>query len=113
MHNEIAHLEPEELKFFLQKHPDSLLLDIRESFELNTGKIYWHNWKHIPFGQLLLAFTTLPTHVPVIIYCEHASRSFMAVQYLVSVLPKGQFINLRGGFSHYILMPEELILKED
>jgi len=101
MYNQIESIEIVDLNNFLRSNPNSLLVDIRETFELDKGKINWKHWTHIPFGQFLLSFTTLPLDVPVIVYCEHGNRSYMAVQYLGSVLSKGRFINLKGGFSEF------------
>jgi molybdopterin/thiamine biosynthesis adenylyltransferase/rhodanese-related sulfurtransferase len=59
-----------------------LLVDVRESFEVEICQL--PESRHLPLGQLPLAYSALPKDRPLLVYCHHGMRSLKAVHFLRS-----------------------------
>ena len=76
----------------------SVVLDVRESFELMTGKI--KNSIHIPLGQLRSRLNELPTDKTVYVTCQVGLRGYVACRLLNQYGFKAK--NIDGGVKTYL-----------
>lgn len=78
----------------LDSDASPLLVDVRESFELEICQLA--GARHIPLGQLPDALDTLPKDRELIVFCHHGGRSLKAAQFLHA---RGleQAVSMRGG----------------
>ena len=76
----------------------SVVLDVRESFELMTGKI--KNSIHIPLGQLRDRLNELPTDKTVYVTCQVGLRGYVACRLLNQYGFKAK--NIDGGVKTYL-----------
>lgn len=76
----------------------SVVLDVRESFELMTGKI--KNSIHIPLGQLRNRLNELPTYKTVYVTCQVGLRGYVACRLLNQYGFKAK--NIDGGVKTYL-----------
>lgn len=86
-------LTARDLKDWIAKGKDFLLVDIREEWEraaYNIGGV------HIPMGLLISAMNELPKDKDVVLYCEKGIRSVIAIQRLEASGFHNLF-NLSGG----------------
>ncbi len=88
--------------------PDVLFLDVRESFEYETGHIPGSILMPLSSGVLGERWSELPTDSLIIVYCRSGSRSATAAAFLES---KGftQLLNMSGGFTAYTQVPDAQI----
>lgn len=70
------------------------LLDVREDFEHEDFNI---GGALIPLGEIINQSNTIPTAIPVIIYCRKGIRSQIAIQRLEDKFGFTNLINLEGG----------------
>lgn len=63
-------------------HGGVALLDVRESFELQSGKLA--EAQHIPLNSLPARVGELDAERPLVVYCAHGMRSYSATAYLRS-----------------------------
>ena len=91
-------LSPRELQAWLtdQARKTPLLVDVREAWEVNQGKI--DGAQHIPMGSIPAAVPSLPQSVPIVVYCAHGIRSMKVASFLKSQ-GCGEVFNLSGGFN--------------
>lgn len=87
-------LSPTELRDFLQQHPDTVLLDVREDNEVAICALPHHT--HIPMNLIPLYHNELPDDVPIVVYCHHGIRSMNVARYLEH-LGFDDVYNLSGG----------------
>lgn len=76
----------------------SVVLDVRESFELMTGKI--KNSIHIPLGQLRNRLNELPTDKTVYVTCQVGLRGYVTCRLLNQYGFKAK--NIDGGVKTYL-----------
>jgi rhodanese-related sulfurtransferase len=77
----------------LMRQRDAVLLDVRETFEWNSG--HASNARHIPLGALPDRLGELPASRPVVAICQSGLRSARAARLLAR---RGyEVYNLRGG----------------
>jgi len=90
-----------ELKSWIDKGEDFLLIDVREQLEYETGHI---NGFHIPMGSILERMDEIPTDKKVVVHCKSGGRSGNVVRYLS--LEKGytNLYNLEGGIMAWKLL---------
>ena len=76
---------------------NAFLLDVREEFELATGKI--ESSHHIPLNQLRQRLGELPKNQPIYVYCQVGHRGYNAAR----ILSQAGFDvkNLDGGYKTY------------
>ena len=83
-----------ELKERLDKGDDLFILDVRESWEFEMGKIEGSTL--IPLGELTVSLDQLDTEAEIICLCHHGMRSADATGYLLqNGFPNVK--NLEGG----------------
>ena len=96
----MEHLTPLELRPFLEKNPDALVVDVREAWE--------HELVNIP-GARLIPLKTLPEKAadelprheqPVVLHCHHGMRSLRACEFL-ETQGYTRLYNLSGGIARY------------
>lgn len=87
-------LWPQQASELLQVAKPPLLIDVRESWELEIVKL--PNCLHIPLQSLPAKLDELPTDRPLMMLCHHGVRSLHACQFLES---RGfsDVINVEGG----------------
>jgi len=90
-----------ELKSWIDKGENFLLIDVREQLEYETGHI---NGFHIPMGSILERMDEIPTDKKVVVHCKSGGRSGNVVRYLS--LEKGytNLYNLEGGIMAWKLL---------
>lgn len=91
-------LSPRELHSWLTDNGREapLLVDVREGWEVNQGKI--DGAQHIPMGSIPAAVAALPQSSPIVVYCAHGIRSMKVVNFLMSQ-GCGKVYNLSGGIN--------------
>lgn len=84
------------LKQWLQREPDTLLLDVREMAEWNEGHL--PNATLLPLGELTArAASALPDpRRPIVVYCRSGRRSQLAIEQLRN-MGYSNLKNLKGG----------------
>jgi rhodanese-related sulfurtransferase len=91
-------LQVQELQAFVAAHPDALLLDVREPWEVATARIALPGVcsLDIPMQAVPARLAELPAAQPVVCICHHGGRSAQVVAYL---LRQGHtdVYNLAGG----------------
>lgn len=87
-----------ELAAWAADHPDALLLDIREPWEVALARLEVPGlaWRHIPMGELVQRLEELPPQQPIVVYCHHGMRSLQVVAFL-SQRGWDSVYNLAGG----------------
>ena len=86
-------LTPSELKEWIARGKDFLLVDIREAWEREAFSI---GGTHIPMGELMARVKELPEDKDVVLYCGKGIRSVIASQRLEDAGFHHLF-NLSGG----------------
>ena len=92
----MQHLTARELHSWLtdQQRAAPMLVDVREGWEVNLGKI--DGAKHIPMASIPSLLPVLPPSGPVVVYCQHGMRSMKVASFLESQGCAGVY-NLHGG----------------
>lgn len=85
----------DDLKAKLDKKDKFILLDVRESHELEIASIKGAAPVHIPLGQLPQRFTELDKSQEVAVLCRSGGRSAQATHYLR--LQGYNAVNVAGG----------------
>ncbi|MDO4641184.1 MAG: rhodanese-like domain-containing protein [Neisseria sp.] len=96
----ISQLTPDELKVFLEAHPDTILLDVREDDEVAFCSL--PNHVHIPMNMIPLRHNELPDGCPIVLYCHHGIRSLHSAMYLAEAGFEDLY-NLKGGIDAWAL----------
>lgn len=73
-----------------------LLVDVREGWEVDQGKIA--GAQHIPMASIAAALASLPSSAPIVVYCQHGIRSLKVVDFLVRQ-GCAEVYNLHGGIA--------------
>lgn len=68
------------LKSWMDTQTPFLLLDVRESWELQEAA--FPHYQHIPLGVLEQALEDIQTPYPIVVVCHHGRRSLVACQIL-------------------------------
>ena len=76
-------IAPEDLKA-LRVPSDTLLLDVREQWEIDLAAIRLpgHVAKNIPMGEIPARLAELPETQPIVCICHHGVRSLQVVAFL-------------------------------
>ncbi len=90
----MQHITATELQELIHKKVAIFLVDVREDFE--------HEYQNIggslfPLGEVVNHANSIPTNVPVIVYCKKGVRSQIAIQRLESKFGFTNLVNLDGG----------------
>jgi rhodanese-related sulfurtransferase len=88
-----------DLSAFAEQNPHYMLIDVREEFEHQHFNIGGQN---IPLQEVVGVAHTLPTSVPIVLYCKKGIRSVIAIQRLLQKNEALQLINLEGGIEHLL-----------
>lgn len=96
----VERLTPLQLRARLAQPEPPLLLDVRESEELEICRLA--GVTHIPLGELALRARELDPLRPVVCICHHGIRSGNAAAYLER-LGFEQVANLQGGMERWAL----------
>ena len=85
---------PTEYLDSLAGRPDTLLLDVREDWEVAIATL--PGATHIPMGQIPDRLAELPRDATIVVYCKAGSRSATVARYLED---RGfaRVVNLAGG----------------
>ncbi len=95
---EINYINVTDLKQLInQKENEVQLIDIRESYELETdGRT---NSIHIPMGELIDRISEIPDASKVVFHCSSGQRSSNILNFmLMNDLYKRNYYSLEGGF---------------
>ncbi len=88
---------PEVLQELLREHLDFVLLDVRESWELERAR--FETCLHIPLGTLEQCAADIPETNLIVTVCHHGVRSMRAACYLKSM--GKHVLSLKGGIDRY------------
>lgn len=91
-------LNVEELQPFVAQHPGTLLLDVREAWEVQLARIDVADAQalHIPMNQVPQRLADLAGLQPIVCICHHGARSAQVVAFLQRQ-GHTQVYNLAGG----------------
>ncbi|MHC5268570.1 CoA-disulfide reductase [Enterococcus sp. LJL98] len=107
MQGKVATIQWHEVNSLLKE--EAFFLDIREDFELSTGKLPNHKW--IPLNQLRRRLDELPKDEIIYVYCQVGQRGYNAARVLMA--HGFQVKNLDGGYKTYkqaIYQPKTIAL---
>src|SRR5262249_28275563 len=93
-----GNVTPSELSSSLNRGDSIAVIDVRESYEWQIGRI--PTARLIPLGTLLVAPPDLERDVAIVVYCHHGTRSAAAAEALVDA----GFTNVRnlvGGIDRW------------
>jgi rhodanese-related sulfurtransferase len=92
-------ISPEELRVLLEQGSDVVVLDVRESWELQTASMSHH--EHIPMGEIPARFNAeLDRNTHIVVVCHHGVRSMNVTTWLRQQgYEKVQ--SLRGGIDQW------------
>ncbi len=96
----VTAVSPEEAAVLLRDNPETVLLDVREPWELRVARI--SSAVHIPLALLPLRLTELDRRLPHMVLCHHGGRSYQACL----LLAKHGFstvMNVQGGIHLWAL----------
>lgn len=84
-------LDVRQLKDFVAEHPQALLLDVREPWELQAARLDIPGARslHLPMMQVPLRLAEIDASQPVVCICHHGGRSAQVTAFL-----------MRQGFEH-------------
>lgn len=66
----------DELSGLCAAHPEAIVLDVRSAFEFRRGHI--PGASHFPFWAALFRLPTVTAAAPVVLYCGHGPRAWIA-----------------------------------
>ncbi len=91
-------LQVQELQAFVERHPDALLLDVREPWEVATARIALPGARSldIPMQAVPARLAELPDEQPIVCICHHGGRSAQVVAFLLRQ-GRTDVYNLAGG----------------
>ena len=93
-----AALTPEQLAVRLSRGDRLLVLDVREGWEVEIGRIA--ESVHLPMAEVPRRHTELPREAELVVVCHHGMRSAMVADYLRSAgFPR--VLNLTGGIDRW------------
>ncbi|HET6244068.1 MAG: rhodanese-like domain-containing protein [Bacteroidetes bacterium] len=87
-------LTVQELKSLIDTKKDFQLIDIRETYEVETSTM---GGLHIPMGEIIENLDKIARDKPVIIHCKAGGRSANMVNLLSSQFGFNNLYNLKGG----------------
>jgi adenylyltransferase/sulfurtransferase len=88
----------EELKVLRDEGGEHVLVDVRESHEVESVEI---GGKHIPLGELAERLEELPKDAKIVVHCKLGGRSAKAVE-IMRAEGFGDAWNLQGGIFAWI-----------
>ncbi len=91
--NAINEITPSELAQRLAAHEDFILIDVREPYEWQIGRI--EGARLIPLGEIQAALSSLDPAREIVVYCRSGKRSANAVRQLAAA--GFNAINVAGG----------------
>lgn len=91
-------LDVTELQAFVTAHPGTLLLDVREAWEVQRARITLPGAEalHMPMQELPQRLRELQVPQPIVCICHHGARSAQVVAFLLQQ-GHGAVYNLAGG----------------
>ena len=91
-------LHPTEARQLLHGEPTSLLLDVREAWEVKLASVPLppERLLHVPMATVPLRLPEIPRSQPVVCICHHGARSAQVVAFLVRQGYSSVY-NLAGG----------------
>lgn len=92
------HITPVELKKKMDSSEDFHLIDVREYHEHNEFNL---GGQLIPLGEIMNLAGSVPSDVPVILYCKLGIRSQIAIQRLHEKFGFNNLLNLQGGIERW------------
>ena len=93
---EVPEITPSELKARLDAGDVPVLVDVRESFEVEIADLPDHGQLRIPTGEFPQRFGELDQDAELVLYCRSGSRSAWAAAVLMQSGYE-KVLNLQGG----------------
>jgi len=85
-----------------------LLIDIRESYEIDTCSI---GGLHIPMNEVLESIDRIPKDIPVVIHCKSGKRSAAVVFSIEQKFGLKNVYTLEGGIMAWINSIDQSLVK--
>lgn len=103
-------LRVEQLQGFVAAHPDALLLDVRQPWEVQLARIELAGAQalHIPMDELPARLAELDRSQPVVCICHHGVRSAQVVAFLQHQ-GHAQAYNLAGGVDAWSMQVDRAV----
>ena len=92
----IQEIDPAELKAWLDRGEDLVLVDVREPFERSIVDLPDHGQRAIPVKQVPIAARELDPDRTTVVYCRSGPRSAWATERLME-MGFSRVLNLKGG----------------
>lgn len=98
LNESVTTISPGELMSWVKSKKKFALIDVRESTEVEAGKIETPETKYIPLGMLdvIAAKGAIKTDQTIVVYCKKGSRGLLAAAMLMELGFKDVY-NLEGG----------------
>ncbi len=90
----MRNLSPEQVKHLLDIQPETVLLDVREKWELEICRI--QSSVHIPMQDIPASLAELDSERETVVICHHGARSMQVAGFLEQS-GFSKVINLAGG----------------
>ena len=92
---QLEEITASELKAMLDSDPNIQLIDVREPFEFEIGRI--PRGRLIPLGEVVARASEINPTLTTVVHCKGGVRSAKAIQGLKDIGFTGRLINLKGG----------------
>lgn len=92
-------ITPSELALAIDQRRDVQIIDIRETYEAESGMI--RGAQHIPMAEVVSHLSDLRADVPVVMYCHSGKRASAMVHFLAAEKGCANLYCLQGGIKAY------------
>ena len=103
-------LDVRQLQDFLAEHPQALLLDVREPWEIQLARLDVPGARslHLPMMQVPMRLSEIDRSQPVVCICHHGGRSAQVTMFLAR---QGfdQAYNLSGGINAWSILVDPAV----
>jgi rhodanese-related sulfurtransferase len=105
-------LNVDQLQDFVAQHPGTLLLDVREAWEVQLARIEVAGASslHMPMNQVPQRSAELARQQPIVCICHHGARSAQVVAFLQQ-RGHAQVYNLAGGVDAWSAQLDPAVLR--
>lgn len=103
-------LDVRQLQGFLAEHPQTLLLDVREPWEVQLARLELPGARslHLPMMQVPMRLSEIDASQPVVCICHHGGRSGQVAMFLSRQGYENAY-NLTGGINAWSILVDPAV----